>query len=59
MKERLNVCEHLRAWVLDIIEQATDDRDILEACHLYRKAIGCDDVANGTKKKTVLNENKD
>lgn len=59
MKERLNVCEHLRAWVLDMIEQATDDRDILEACHLYKKAIGCDDVANGTKKKTVLNENKD
>lgn len=59
MKERLNVCENLRAWVLDMIEQATDDRDILEACHLYRKAIGCDDVANGTKKKTVLNENKD
>lgn len=59
MKERLNVCEHLRAWVLDMIEQATDDRDILEACHLYRKAIGCDDVVNGTKKKTVLNENKD
>ena len=59
MKERLNVCENLRAWVLDMIEEATDDRDILEACHLYKKAIGCDDVANGTKKKTVLNENKD
>ena len=59
MKERLNVLEHLRTWVLNMIEDATDDRDLLEACHLYRKAIECDNVATGTKKKTVLNENKD
>ena len=59
MKERLNVLEHLRTWVLNMIEDATDDRDILEACHRYRETIECDDVDNSTKKKTVLNENKD